>query len=129
MLGDGPEYTLDTASEFIVCCNYLGSPYGSASPVTEDPVKRAKGGLPGYCPYGGRFPDLTLRDQARTPAAGHAQRQRTHRRDVLAGSNAAPRYTATWISSEGTWHDCGPQGMGVRRFNRTKSTPPRLLTD
>ena len=57
MMGDGKEYCINLQDDFVVCCNYLGSPYGSASPVTPDPSK-ANGEA-----YGGDFPAFTIRDQ------------------------------------------------------------------
>jgi homoserine O-acetyltransferase len=40
---------------FVLCANLLGSCYGSSGPRTEGPDGR---------PWGGRFPDVTTRDQA-----------------------------------------------------------------
>jgi len=40
MLGDGPGFTMNTREEFVVCVNYLGSPYGSASPITPGRRRR-----------------------------------------------------------------------------------------
>jgi homoserine acetyltransferase len=28
ILGDGAGFSLDSSSDYVVCCNYLGSPYG-----------------------------------------------------------------------------------------------------
>ena len=42
---------------FIICCNTLGSPYGSASPVTVNPETGR--------PYGPEFPPTTIRDDVR----------------------------------------------------------------
>ena len=46
----------DMSRFFVVCMNSLGSPYGSASPVT------AKHGNPSNEPYGPEFPLTTVRD-------------------------------------------------------------------
>ena len=46
----------DMSRFFVVCINSLGSPYGSASPVT------AKEGVPGNEHYGPEFPLTTIRD-------------------------------------------------------------------
>ena len=46
----------DMSRFFVVCINSLGSPYGSASPVT------AKDGTPGNEHYGPEFPLTTIRD-------------------------------------------------------------------
>ena len=57
MLGDGPGFTMNTLEEFVVCVNYLGSPYGTASPITPADGEDAKK------PYGARFPTpCTIRD-------------------------------------------------------------------
>ena len=57
MLGDGPGFTMNTREEFVVCVNYLGSPYGTASPIT--PID----GDAGKQPYGANFPTpCTIRD-------------------------------------------------------------------
>ena len=56
--GEGKEAkcSLHLEKDFIVCCNYLGSPYGTASPVSENPE------TPGKI-YGSRFPaPVTIRD-------------------------------------------------------------------
>ncbi|KAI1342352.1 homoserine O-acetyltransferase [Xylariaceae sp. FL0016] len=52
----GPGRAFDTSRFFIVCMNSLGSPYGTASPVT------AKDGAPGNDRYGPEFPLTTIRD-------------------------------------------------------------------
>ena len=57
MLGDGPGFTMNTREEFVVCVNYLGSPYGTASPITPIDGDAAKQ------PYGAKFPTpCTIRD-------------------------------------------------------------------
>ncbi|TLD13373.1 uncharacterized protein PgNI_04042 [Pyricularia grisea] len=52
----GPGRAFDTSRFFIVCMNSLGSPYGTASPVT------AKNGDPSLGQYGPEFPLTTIRD-------------------------------------------------------------------
>ncbi|USP77587.1 Homoserine O-acetyltransferase [Curvularia clavata] len=52
----GPGKAFDTSRYFVVCMNSLGSPYGSASPVT------AKDGDASLGPYGPEFPLTTVRD-------------------------------------------------------------------
>ncbi|KAF2008576.1 homoserine o-acetyltransferas-like protein [Aaosphaeria arxii CBS 175.79] len=52
----GPEKACDISKFFAVCMNSLGSPYGSASPVT------AKDGDPALGLYGPEFPLTTVRD-------------------------------------------------------------------
>ncbi|GMI31661.1 hypothetical protein TeGR_g14035 [Tetraparma gracilis] len=50
----GPGKTFDTDKYFIVCANILGSCYGSTSPASIDPATSL--------PYGGSFPDVSVRD-------------------------------------------------------------------
>ena len=58
--GDG-EFALDVAGEFVVCVNYLASPYGSSSPVTPDPAKAQRRSA-----YAADFPTpVTVRDNVR----------------------------------------------------------------
>ncbi|KAF5246810.1 hypothetical protein FANTH_6672 [Fusarium anthophilum] len=52
----GPGRAFDTSRFFIVCMNSLGSPYGTASPVT------AKDNDPSKGRYGPEFPLTTIRD-------------------------------------------------------------------
>lgn len=55
----GPGRAFDTSRFFIVCMNSLGSPYGTASPVT------AKDGDPKNDRYGPEFPLTTIRDDVK----------------------------------------------------------------
>ncbi|KAL2754247.1 hypothetical protein ACRALDRAFT_1063144 [Sodiomyces alcalophilus JCM 7366] len=55
----GPGKAFDTSRFFVVCMNSLGSPYGTASPVT------AKDGDPSKGRYGPEFPLTTIRDDVR----------------------------------------------------------------
>src|SRR5690606_41738209 len=50
----GPGRALDTGRDFVVCAHVLGSPYGTASPVTTNPATGR--------PYGADFPVPTIRD-------------------------------------------------------------------
>jgi homoserine O-acetyltransferase len=52
LLGEGK--TFDTSKYFVFCGNVLGSPYGTASPLTIDPLTNL--------PYGPNFPMTTIRD-------------------------------------------------------------------
>ena len=56
---DRPGRAFDTTRFFMVCLNSLGSPYGSASPVT------CKDGDPSQERYGPEFPQTTIRDDVR----------------------------------------------------------------
>ncbi|RMZ78655.1 hypothetical protein DV738_g3724, partial [Chaetothyriales sp. CBS 135597] len=55
----GPGQAFDVSRFFVVCLNSLGSPYGSASPVTF------KDGNPELGRYGPEFPLTTIRDDVR----------------------------------------------------------------
>ena len=55
----GPGRAFDISRFFVVCLNSLGSPYGSASPVTS------KDGVPNGERYGPEFPLTTVRDDVR----------------------------------------------------------------
>jgi homoserine O-acetyltransferase len=55
----GPGKAFDISRFFVVCINSLGSPYGSASPVT------AKDGDPSLGLYGPEFPLTTVRDDVK----------------------------------------------------------------
>ncbi|KAI0180002.1 homoserine O-acetyltransferase [Hypoxylon sp. FL1284] len=55
LLGRGKAF--DPAHFFIFCANVLGSPYGSASPLTIDPRTGQR--------YAGEFPQTTVRDDVR----------------------------------------------------------------
>lgn len=52
MLGNGE--VLDTSKYFIICCNVLGSCYGSTGPRSINPSTQ--------CEYGIDFPNVTIRD-------------------------------------------------------------------
>ena len=53
----GPGQALDTDRFFVICPNNIGSPYGTLSPLTLNPMTGQ--------PYGGHFPEATIRDTAR----------------------------------------------------------------
>lgn len=53
----GPGKAFDPSRYFVLCLNVLGSPYGSASPVTKDPETGQR--------YGPDFPLTTIRDDIR----------------------------------------------------------------
>lgn len=55
----GPGRAFDTSRFFIICMNSLGSPYGTASPVT------AKDGNQANERYGPEFPLTTIRDDVK----------------------------------------------------------------
>lgn len=53
----GPGKAFDTDKYLVVCCNILGSCYGSTSPVSVNPVTGQ--------PYGLDFPDVSVQDTVR----------------------------------------------------------------
>ncbi|GAA5997145.1 homoserine O-acetyltransferase [Rhodotorula paludigena] len=55
----GPSHAFDPTRYFIFCANVMGSPYGTASPVTKNP-DRDDGGW-----WGPEFPLTTVRDDVR----------------------------------------------------------------
>lgn len=55
LMGRGKAF--DSSRFFIFCANVLGSPYGSASPITTNPLTNK--------PYGPEFPRTTIRDDVR----------------------------------------------------------------
>lgn len=55
LLGRGK--ALDSSRYFIFCANVLGSPYGSASPLSTNPATGMR--------FGPTFPDTTVRDDVR----------------------------------------------------------------
>lgn len=55
----GPGKAFDISRFFVVCINSLGSPYGSASPVT------ARDGDPSLGLYGPEFPLTTVKDDVK----------------------------------------------------------------
>ena len=66
--GGRDAFSLDTApgGDFVVCVNYLGSPYGTASPLTPDPAKEGAGLSGPEAAYAGDFPHpVTVRDNVR----------------------------------------------------------------
>ncbi|WFD30740.1 homoserine O-acetyltransferase [Malassezia sp. CBS 17886] len=74
----GPGRTLDTNRFLVVCCNVIGSPYGTASPVTRRggeqvhdgvwtraPHVGARDAVPQDSWWGAAFPPTTVRDDVR----------------------------------------------------------------
>ncbi|KNC77687.1 hypothetical protein SARC_09857 [Sphaeroforma arctica JP610] len=67
LIGAGPNRLLDLDRYYVVCVNYLGSPYGSASPLTLDPAsqkhcKCTDANCTRTRAYGKHFPRVTMRD-------------------------------------------------------------------
>lgn len=61
----GPGKAFDYNRFLIVCLNVMGSPYGSASPITTDPDTGR--------PYGPEFPSTTIRDDIRLAKRAHCR--------------------------------------------------------
>lgn len=57
LFGQGRAF--DASRYFIICLNYLGSPFGSAGPCSADPDTE------GQRSYGSKFPRTTIRDDVR----------------------------------------------------------------
>ena len=55
LMGRGKAF--DSNRFFIFCANVMGSPYGTASPITNDPETQR--------PYGPEFPQTSIRDDIR----------------------------------------------------------------
>lgn len=55
MMGDGADWAIDLTNSFVLCVNYLGSPYGTCSPITNPETKP--------------FPICTVRDNVRLQRA------------------------------------------------------------
>ncbi|GAA6002633.1 hypothetical protein JCM10207_007603 [Rhodosporidiobolus poonsookiae] len=55
----GPSHAFDPTRYFIFCANVMGSPYGTASPVTQNPSRDDAGW------WGPEFPSTTTRDDVR----------------------------------------------------------------
>lgn len=53
----GENKAFDTSKYFVVCCNILGSCYGSTNPQSINPITGS--------PYGVDFPDVSVKDTAR----------------------------------------------------------------
>ena len=80
-MGPGGNFCLDTSRDFVVCANYLGSPYGTTSPTTADPHK-ANG-----APYGADFPaPCSSRDNVRLQRKLLDHLGVTHLRLAIGGS-------------------------------------------
>lgn len=111
MIGEGERYALDTTKLFVVCVNYLGSPYGSTSPVTPMPAGAGdadgddKAAVTEQARYGADFPaPVTMRDNV---AAQHALLRElgvTRLRCVLGGS------MGSMLALE--WAACHPDFVG-----------------
>lgn len=88
LMGRGKVF--DPSVFFIVCCNVLGSPYGSASPLTRNPATGK--------PYGADFPVATVRDTVRLHKALLDALGVTVVQAVVGGTRTFPLVHADWLS-------------------------------
>lgn len=58
----GPQKAFDTSKYFIICCNILGSAYGSSGPMSENPTATNN---QQETRYGMEFPDVSVQDTVR----------------------------------------------------------------
>ena len=101
----GPGLAIDTNRFFVVCANVLGSPYGSASPLTENPdTGRA---------YGSDFPPVTIRD---TVSAHRRLLESLGVRKVIAaiGASMGGMQALEWAFHPDLVHSVVPVAVGGR---------------
>jgi homoserine O-acetyltransferase/O-succinyltransferase len=115
----GPGRTIDTEENFVVCSNVLGGCSGSTGPASLDPETD--------CPYGMRFPVVTIRDivraQKRLLDDLGVRRLKTVIGGSIGGQQALewaveyPGYVekAVPIAATGA---LGPQGLGMSEIGR-----------
>jgi len=83
----GPGRALDPEEDFIVCANVLGGCYG-----TTGPTSRAAGA---FEPYGGSFPEITIRDIVRVQAL-LLDRLGVERLDLVVGGSMGGMQVLEW---------------------------------
>lgn len=86
----GPGKALDAAKHCVICVNVLGSPYGSASPLSPDPATGE--------PYRMSFPLVTVRDMVRAQRATLERLGVRHLRAVVGGSLGAMQ-ALEWLAT------------------------------
>ncbi|KAJ6536018.1 homoserine O-acetyltransferase [Mycena vulgaris] len=84
----GRSKAFDPTRFFIFCANTLGSPYGSASPVTTDPSTGR--------PYGPAFPPTSIRDDVRIHHLVLTQHLRVRRVAVVIGGSMGGMAALEW---------------------------------
>ena len=101
----GPGNAIDTDRYFVVSANVLGSPYGSFSPVTVDPVTGR--------PYGPDFPFVTIRD---TVAAHRRVLEHLGVRSVVAavGASMGGMQALEWAFEDEVVRSIVPIAVGGR---------------
>ncbi|KAJ7621047.1 homoserine O-acetyltransferase [Roridomyces roridus] len=84
----GSNKAFDPSRFFIFCANVLGSPYGSASPITTNPATGR--------PYGPEFPPTSIRDDVRIHQHVLIQHLGVRRVAVVIGGSMGGMATLEW---------------------------------
>ena len=115
----GPGRPVDTDEHFVVCSNVLGGCSGSTGPASVDPETD--------CPYGMRFPIITIRDIVRTQKR-LLDNLGVRRLEVVIGGSIGGQQALEWavefpdfvekavpVAATGA---LGPQGLGMSEIGR-----------
>jgi len=115
----GPGRPVDTDEHFVVCSNVLGGCSGSTGPASVDPETD--------CPYGMRFPIITIRDIVRTQKR-LLENLGVRRLKVVIGGSIGGQQALEWavefpdfvekavpVAATGA---LGPQGLGMSEIGR-----------
>jgi len=115
----GPGRPVDTDEHFVVCSNVLGGCSGSTGPASVDPETD--------CPYGMRFPIITIRDIVRTQKR-LLENLGVRRLEVVIGGSIGGQQALEWavefpdfvekavpVAATGA---LGPQGLGMSEIGR-----------
>jgi homoserine O-acetyltransferase len=94
----GPGRLFDTRKFFVVCCNVLGSCYGTTGPTSINPVT---GDV-----YGATFPEVTVRDTVRLHASCLKDGLKISRVAVVVGGSLGGMQALEWALC------CGPSFVG-----------------
>jgi homoserine O-acetyltransferase len=90
LLGSGRAF--DPEDDFVICLNAPGSPYGSVSPITENPATGA--------PYGADFPRVTIRDTVRLHRRVLTERLGVRSVRLAAGGSMGGMQVLEWAFEE-----------------------------
>jgi homoserine O-acetyltransferase/O-succinyltransferase len=115
----GPGRPVDTDEHFVVCSNVLGGCSGSTGPASVDPETD--------CPYGMRFPIITIRDIVRTQKR-LLDNLGVTKLEVVVGGSIGGQQALEWavefpdfvgkavpVAATGA---LGPQGLGMSEIGR-----------
>jgi homoserine O-acetyltransferase len=115
----GPGRPVDTDEHFVVCSNVLGGCSGSTGPASVDPETD--------CPYGMRFPIITIRDIVRTQKR-LLDNLGVTKLEVVIGGSIGGQQALEWavefpdfvekavpVAATGA---LGPQGLGMSEIGR-----------